>query len=490
MNYEVTIGLEIHTELSTETKLFCSCSARAFGAEPNTNICPACYGMPGTLPRLNRRAVELGMKAGMLLGCEINRVSSFDKKNYFYPDLPSGYQLTQWFSPIATNGFLDIEVPNNTVNPPKSTAKRIRIKQIHVEEDAGKLIHEGAHTLVDMNRSGVPLIEIVTHPDLSSAEEVEAFLDRLRTLLRFARISGAVMAKGELRCDVNLSVRPAGSDKSGVRVELKNMNSVEAIKKAIRYETARHLQALEGNGETVTAESRGWDETNQVSFSMRSKESAADYRYFPDPNVPPLIISEDWLSAVKAELPQLPEEKKRIYTEQYGLSEYDAAQISASFALCTCFEEAVKLSKNPKDTVNWLLSEVMSELNTRGIHRDELPLTGAALGKLVLLASSGRVSRNGARKILPVLFDSPDTDPSQYAEEQRLIISTDTAMLSKVAKEAIAADPKSVSDYLSGKEKAFMALFGRCMKALNGNCDPQALREALNEELSKLTAPN
>ncbi len=490
MNYEVTIGLEIHTELSTETKLFCSCSAHAFGAESNTHICPACYGMPGTLPRLNRRAMELGMKAGMLLGCEINRVSAFDKKNYFYPDLPSGYQLTQWFSPIATNGFLDIEIENNAVNPHENRKKRIGIKQIHIEEDAGKLIHEGTHTLVDMNRSGVPLIEIVTHPDLSSAEEVEAFLDRLRTLLRFARISGAVMAKGELRCDVNLSVRPAASTISGVRVELKNMNSVEAIKKAIRYETARHIQAIEGNGETITAESRGWDETNEVSFSMRSKESAADYRYFPDPNVPPLAVSDEWLAAVKTELPELPEEKRQRYIEQYGLSEYDATQISASLTLCTCFEEAVKLSKNPKDTVNWLLSEVMSELNARGIHRDELPLKGTALGKLVLLASSGRVSRNGARKILPVLFDSPETEPSKYAEDHDLIISTDTALLAKVASEAVAADPKSVSDYLSGKEKAFMALFGRCMKALNGNCDPQALRQALNEELSKLTAPN
>lgn len=479
MNYEAVIGLEIHTELATESKLFCSCSARAFGAEPNTHICPACYGMPGVIPRLNRRAVELGMKAGMLLGCGISPVSSFDKKNYFYPDLPSGYQLTQWFSPIATSGFLDIEIEEHAVNPPKTSVKRIRIKQIHLEEDAGKLIHSGNSTLIDLNRSGVPLIEIVTQPDLSSAEEVEAFLDKLRTLLRFAKISGAVMAKGELRCDVNLSVRPEGSDGNGVRVELKNMNSVEAIKKAIKYEIERHVGALEGSGTQVTAETRGWDETKEETFSMRSKESAADYRYFPDPSVPILRIDDGWLSSVREELPELPHEKKRRYVETYGLSVYDAAQITASIALCDCFEAAVRVSNAPKDAVNWLLSEVMSELNLRGIHRDELPLSGEALGRLIVLVRGGRVSRSGARRILPLLFDQPETDPEEYATAHGLIISADAELLYKVAQEAVNADPKSVSDYLNGRERAFMALFGKCMKALGGNCDPQALKQAL-----------
>lgn len=479
MIYEAVIGLEIHTELATETKLFCSCSAHAFGAEPNTHVCPACYGMPGTLPRLNRRAVELGIKAGLLMGCRINPVSTFDKKNYFYPDLPSGHQLTQWFSPICTDGFLEIDTPNNAVNPRETVRKRVGIKQIHLEEDAGKLIHDGEYTLIDMNRSGVPLIEIVTRPDLSSAEEVEAFLDKLRTLLRFTRISGAVMAKGELRCDVNLSIRPVSSDKSGVRVELKNMNSVDAIKKAIKYETERHIRALNGEGEPIKAETRGWDETAQVSFSMRSKENAADYRYFPDPNIPPVYIDEDMLARVKAKLPELPEEKKQRYISEYGLSEYDAAQITASLALCTCFEETVRGSKAPKDAVNWLLSEVMSELNTRGIHRDDLPLSGEALGKLILLTAGGKVSRAGARKILPVLFDAPDTDPIDYAERNGLTISADTDTLRRVAREAVDADPKAVNDYLGGREKAFMSLFGRCMKTLGGNCDPQALKREL-----------
>ena len=480
MNYEAVIGLEIHTELATETKLFCSCSAHAFGAEPNVNICPACCGMPGTLPRLNRRAVELGMKAGLLLGCRINAVSAFDKKNYFYPDLPSGYQLTQWFSPIASDGHLDIDISDNgAVNYGKTRLKRIGIKQIHIEEDAGKLIHGGGHTLVDMNRSGVPLIEIVTRPDLSTAEEVEGFLDRLRTLLRFARISGAVMAKGELRCDVNLSVRPADSEVSGVRVELKNMNSVEAIKKAIKYETERHIRALMGEGEPIVPESRGWDEKKEESFSMRAKESAADYRYFPDSNVPPLRIDGEWLSSIRAELPELPEEKKRRYTEEYGLSNYDASQLASSLALCDCFEDAVKVSDSPKDAVNWLLSEVMSEMNTRGIPRDELPLSGEALGKLILLTRSGRISRASARRILPVLFDHPNTDPAEYAEGNGLTVTADVDLLYKTAREAVSADPKSVADYLGGKDKALMALFGRCMKALKGNCDPIALREAL-----------
>lgn len=537
MNYEAVIGLEIHAELATESKLFCSCSAHAFGAEPNTHVCPACYGMPGALPRLNRRAVELGMKAGMLLGCEINRLSSFDKKNYFYPDLPTGYQLTQWFSPIASNGFLDIgelghtsngsqegisctasngfldigglgytsngshegisctasdsfmdigvETGKDAVNLRKNAGKRIGIKQIHLEEDAGKLIHEGEYTLVDMNRSGVPLIEIVTRPELSSAEEVEAFLDRLRTLLRFARISGAVMAKGELRCDVNLSVRPAGSDISGVRVELKNMNSVDAIKKAVKYEIDRHIRALRGEGETLIEESRGWDEAAQVSFSMRAKESAADYRYFPDPSVPPIYIDEAWLERVRGELPELPEVRKHRYMAEYGLSEYDASQITSALSLCLCFEGAVKVSKNPKDTVNWLLSEVMSELNSRGIPKESLPLSGEALGKLILLTAGGKVSRAGARRILPVLFDAPETEPLEYAERNGLIITTDTDTLYKVATDAVNADPKSVSDYLGGREKALMALFGKCMKALGGNCDPQELKRVLVEVIRR-----
>lgn len=482
MKYESVIGLEIHTELSTESKLFCSCSAHAFGSDPNTHVCPYCYGMPGVLPRLNRAAVELAMKSGLLLGCDISPVSTFDKKNYFYPDLPSGYQITQWFSPIAKDGFLDIELKEKDGSTFK---KRIGIKQIHLEEDAGKLIHEGAHTLIDMNRSGVPLIEIVTRPDLSTAEEVEAFLDKLRTLLRFARISGAVMAKGELRCDVNLSVRPTGSDQNGVRVELKNMNSVEAIKKAVKYETERHIQALEGNGEPITAESRGWDEAQCVSFPMRSKESAADYRYFPDSNLPPLYIDGDWLSKVRAELPELPEEKKRRYMEDYGLNEYDAAQISASLRFCQCFEEAVKVSKSPKDTVNWLLSEVMSELNSRGIHRDELPLSGETLGKIILLTVSGKITRSGARKILPVIFDAPETDPVEFAEKNGLTVSADSETLSKIAKETVNADLKSVSDYLGGKEKALMALFGKCMKALGGNCDPRLLKQALTTAIEE-----
>jgi aspartyl-tRNA(Asn)/glutamyl-tRNA(Gln) amidotransferase subunit B len=332
-----------------------------------------------------------------------------------------------------------------------------------------------------MNRSGVPLIEIVTRPELSSAEEVEAFLDRLRSLLRFARISGAVMAKGELRCDVNLSVKPVGSDVSGVRVELKNMNSVEAIKKAIKYETERHIRALEGNGPPIVAESRGWDEGKSVSFSMRTKESAADYRYFPDANIPPLYVDEAWLSRIRAELPELPEERKRRYTEEYGLSEYDAGQITSSLALCLCFEEAVKISKKPKDTVNWLLSEVMSELNSRRLTKDELPLSGEALGKIIILTAEGKINRAGARRMLPALFDNPKTDPTEYAERNGLTVSTDTDTLYRVARETVAADPKSVADYLGGREKAFMALFGKCMKALGGNCDPQALKKVLAE---------
>ena len=475
--FETVIGLEIHVELSTETKIFCPCSAHSFGSEANTNICPVCCGMPGAIPRLNRRVVEYGIKAATLLSCQINRDSAFDKKNYFYPDLPSGYQRTQWYSPLAVNGYLEIDT--------ESGKKKIGIKQIHLEEDAGKLIHRDNCTLVDLNRSGVPLAEIVTKPDLSSGKEVEAFLDTLRRLLRYARISGAVMAKGELRCDVNLSVRPKGSDVHGVRVELKNMNSVEAIKKAVEYERERHINAIL-NGETIPPETRGWDEEKQVSYTMRSKENAENYRYFPDCKIPPVHIDEEWLTAVQAELPEPPEVKKQKYASDYGLSVSDAARIAESIAFCECFEAAAEISGSPKDAVNWLTSEIAGELNARRLSREDLPKMGKSLGETILLLKSGRINRTGAREIVSKLFDIPDLNPKSYAETNGLILTVDEEKLNSVIADVIDSDPRSVSDYLDGKEKALMALFGKCMKALSGGCDPKILREALTRAVEKL----
>ena len=480
MRYETVIGLEVHVELATESKIFCSCSAHSYGAEPNSHVCPACCGMPGMLPVVNKRVVDFGMKAGMMLNCHINRTTTFDKKSYYYPDLPAAYQTTQWFAPVAVNGLVEIETSKGK--------KNVRIKQIHMEEDAGKLVHDIREdtTHVDFNRTSVPLIEIVSQPDLSSAEEVEAYLERLKTLLRYAKVAECEMAHGTMRCDVNLSVRPEGSDKLGVRTEMKNMNSIEAIKRAIEYETARHIDAIENGTEVLVQETRRWDDIKGKSFAMRSKETAGDYRYFPDPNVMPVVIDDAWYDAIKATLPEFPEVKRQRYTEEYGLSEYDAEQITKSIALCECFEGAYGVCKSAKDAANWMISEVMSILNVKKMTYDMLKLDGAVLGELIMLVTEGKVGRANAKKILAAMFEDSSIKPAEYAEKNGFIVSNDTSLIEKVVKEVVAADPKSVSDYKGGKEKALMSLFGKCMKELRGNCDPQTLRKVLIDTVNSL----
>ncbi|MBO5882870.1 MAG: Asp-tRNA(Asn)/Glu-tRNA(Gln) amidotransferase subunit GatB [Clostridia bacterium] len=478
MRYETVIGLEVHVELATSSKIFCSCSAHSYGAEPNSHVCPACCGMPGMLPVVNKRVVDYGMKAGMMLGCHINRTTTFDKKSYYYPDLPAAYQTTQWFAPVAVNGVVEIETSKGK--------KNVRIKQIHMEEDAGKLVHDIREdtTHVDFNRTSVPLIEIVSQPDLSSAEEVEAYLERLKTLLRYAKVAECEMAHGTMRCDVNLSVRPEGSNKLGVRAEMKNMNSIEAIKRAIEYETARHIDAIENGTEELRQETRRWDDIKGKSYAMRTKETAGDYRYFPDPNVMPVVIDDEWFDSIKASLPEFPEVKKERYISEYGLGEYDADQLTKSIALCECFEAAYGVCKSAKDAANWMISEVMSILNQKKMTYDMLDLDGKALGELILLVSGGTVGRANAKKILAAMFDDASIEPKAYAEANGYVVSNDTGMIEAVIKAVIAADPKSVADYKSGKEKALMALFGKCMKELKGNCDPQTLRKLLIDSIS------
>ena len=480
MNYETVIGLEVHVELATNSKIFCSCSAHSYGTEPNMHVCPACCGMPGMLPIVNKRVVDFGMKAGLMLNCHINRTTTFDKKSYYYPDLPAAYQTTQWFAPVAVNGFVEIQTSNGK--------KSVRIKQIHMEEDAGKLVHDIREdtTHVDFNRTSVPLIEIVSQPDLSSAEEVEAYLERLKNLLRYAKVAECEMAHGTMRCDVNLSVRPEGSDKLGVRTEMKNMNSIEAIKRAIEYETARHIDAIENGTETLVQETRRWDDIKGKSYAMRTKETAGDYRYFPDPNVMPVVIDEEWFESIKSTLPEFPEVKRARYIEEYGLGEYDAEQLSKSIALCECFEEAYKVTKNAKDSANWILSEVMSILNSRKMTYDMLTLDGKALGELILLVSDGKVGRANGKKILASMFDGAVDSVAEYAEKNGFIVSNDTGLVEKVVAAAIAQDPKAVSDYKNGKEKAIMSIFGKCMKELKGNCDPQVLRTILIDAVNKM----
>ena len=473
MRYETVIGLEVHVELATNSKIFCSCSAKSYGAEPNEHVCPACCGMPGMLPVVNKRVVDFGMKAGMMLNCDINRTTTFDKKSYYYPDLPAAYQTTQWFAPVAVNGLVEIETSKGK--------KNIRIKQIHMEEDAGKLVHDIREdtTHVDFNRTSVPLIEIVSQPDLSSAEEVEAYLERLKNLLRFAKVAECEMAHGTMRCDVNLSIRPEGSTEFGVRTEMKNMNSIEAIKRAIEYETARHIDAVENGTEVLRQETRRWDDIKGKSYAMRTKETAGDYRYFPDPNVMPVVIDDEWFNTIKNSLPEFPEVKKARYIEEFSLSEYDAEQLTKSIALCECFETANKVCGSAKDAANWMISEVMSILNSRKMTYDMLSVNGEALGELISLVSGGKVGRANGKKILAAMFDDETLVPEKYAQENGYIISNDTGLIEKIAKEAIAADPKAVSDYKSGKEKALMSIFGKCMKELKGNCDPGVLRQIL-----------
>jgi aspartyl-tRNA(Asn)/glutamyl-tRNA(Gln) amidotransferase subunit B len=420
------------------------------------------------------------MTAGMMLNCDINRTTTFDKKSYYYPDLPSSYQTTQWFAPIAVNGTVEIET--------SSGKKKIRIKQIHMEEDAGKLVHDIREdtTHVDFNRTSVPLIEIVSQPDLSSAEEVEAYLERLKMLLRYAKVAECEMAHGTMRCDVNLSVRPEGSDKLGVRTEMKNMNSIEAIKRAIEYETARHIDAIENGTETLVQETRRWDDIKGRSYAMRSKETAGDYRYFPDPNVMPVVIDDEWFESIKATLPEFPEVKRARYIEEYALSDYDAEQLTKSIALCECFEAAYAVCNNAKDAANWMISEVMSILNARKMTYDMLELDGKALGELILLVSGGKVGRANAKKILAAMFEDSSILPEKYAEANGFIVSNDTGLIEKTVKAAIEADPKAVSDYKGGKEKALMSLFGKCMKELKGNCDPQVLRKILIDTINSI----
>lgn len=471
MKYETVIGLEVHVELATKSKIFCSCSAE-FGAEQNDSVCPACCGMPGMLPIVNKKVVELGMTAGMMLNCDINRVTTFDKKSYYYPDLPCSYQTTQFFSPVCVNGTV-------TINTSKGQ-KDIRIKQIHMEEDAGKLVHDDwtDSSLVDFNRTSVPLCEIVSQPDLSSAEEVVAYLERLRSLLRFAKVSDCRFEQGSMRCDVNLSIRPEGSDVLGVRTEMKNMNSLSAIVRAIDYEVARHIDALENNTEKLVQETRRWDDVKGKSFPMRTKETAGDYRYFPDPNIMPIVIDDEWYDSVKNSLPELPEVKKQRYIEELGLGEYDADQLTQSRALCDCFEAAYAECGMAKEAANWLITDCMNMLNKRQMTADMLSINGKALGQLIKLVADDKVSRGNAKRILAVMFDQ-DIVPLEYAEKNGFIVSNDTGMIENVINAVIAADPKSVADFKSGKEKALMALFGKCMKELKGNCNPQVLRELL-----------
>ena len=477
MTWETVIGLETHVELATKTKIFCGCTT-AFGGEANTHCCPVCTGMPGTLPVLNEKVLEFAVKTGLALEGEITRSCKFDRKNYFYPDLPKAYQISQLYLPIVRRGKMPIRTPSGL-------EKVIRIHELHMEEDAGKLIHDPwlDETRCDYNRCGVPLIEIVTEPDFRFAEEVIAYLEKLRSTLQYLGVSDCKMQEGSLRCDVNLSVRPAGSRELGTRTEMKNLASFKAITRAIAYEARRQVELIEEGGR-VTQETRRWDENKDATFAMRSKENAQDYRYFPEPDIPPLELSEAYLEELRGQLPELAEEKMARYQTDYGLPEYDTQMITSQKALADFFEACVALGSDPKQTANWIMGQVLGQLSARGIEAKEMRLTPPTLSRLIQLVEEGRLNRNTAVKVLEALFDS-DGDVDAYVKAHALEQVSDPGLLAAAVETAFAANPQSILDFKAGKKKALGFLVGQVMREMKGKADPRAVNEAVLEKLEK-----
>lgn len=475
MKYEMVIGLEVHTELSTKTKIFCSCTTQ-FGGDPNTHCCPVCTGMPGTLPVLNKSVVEYAIRAGLATNCTITRLNKFDRKNYFYPDLPKAYQISQLYLPICQNGTVEIETG--------AGVKSIRIKEIHMEEDAGKLVHEPYEdaTLADYNRCGVPLLEIVSEPDFRSAEEVTAYLEKLKATLQYIGVSDCKMQEGSLRADVNVSVRPVGQEEFGVRTEMKNMNSFKAVARAIDYESKRQISVLEAGGRVIQ-QTRRWDDEKGESFAMRSKENAQDYRYFPEPDLPPVEIGDEWIERVAKELPELPDKKQRRYVEELGLPEYDSRMITADKAMADFFEAAADLCKKPKEVSNWIMGDLFRLLKEEGKEASELTLAPQNLAKLIGLIDKGVINRNTAKTVFEAMFKI-GVDPEVYVKEKGLEMVSDQGAVDAVIAQVIKDNPQSVADLKGGKEKAFGFLVGQCMKALKGKADPKVVNETLRKALA------
>ena len=472
--YETVIGLEVHVELATKTKIFCGCST-AFGGAPNTHTCPVCTGMPGSLPVLNRQVLEYAVAVGLATNCDITRYCKFDRKNYFYPDNPQNYQISQLYLPICRNGWVEIETGEGK--------KRVGIHEIHMEEDAGKLIHDEWEdcSLVDYNRSGVPLIEIVSEPDMRSAEEVIAYLEKLRLLIQYLGASDCKLQEGSMRADVNLSVREMGAERYGTRTEMKNLNSFKAIMRAIEGERARQIDLLE-EGEDVIQETRRWDDTKGASYAMRSKEDAQDYRYFPDPDLTPVRISDEWLEGRRAALPEFRTEKMKRYREEYEIPDYDIEIITGSKHLADIFEETVAICKEPKKVSNWLMGEMMRLLKEQGREPEDIVFSPGHLAELIAMTDAREINGTVAKEVFEVMF-AEDIDPRQYVEEKGLQTVNDAGALQKTLEEVIANNPQSVADYRGGKEKALGFLVGQTMKAMKGKADPGLVNQMLREML-------
>ena len=480
IKYEPVIGLEVHAQLLTESKIFCGCSTQ-FGREPNSNACPVCAGFPGVLPVLNRKVVEFTIRTGLATHCEIAKSSRLARKHYFYPDLPKDYQISQYELPLCTNGYLDISVG--------ADSKRIRLTRIHIEEDAGKNIHDmhGDSSLVDLNRTGVPLMEIVSEPDLRSPEEAGSYLRSLRTILRYLEVSDGNMEEGSFRCDANISVRPEGTSGLGTKTELKNLNSFKAVESALRYEIDRHIETLSEGGQLIQ-ETRLWDVDREVTRSMRSKEFAHDYRYFPDPDLLPLVVEEKWVNDIRASMPELPDSRKARFMSQYQLPAYDAELLSTRKDVADYFETALKKHANAKAISNWVVGDVFRVLKERKLDDEPYirswPLQARQIGELVRLIDEGKISGKIAKTVFEAMLDS-DRSPQDIVAEKGLEQVSDSASIETAIDEILAAHPKQVGEYKAGNEKIFGFLVGQIMKATKGKVNPQKANEILKEKLNK-----
>lgn len=474
--YETVIGLEVHVELHTRSKIFCGCSTE-FGAPPNSHTCPICLGHPGVLPVLNRQAVEYAIKAAMALNCVVGDVSKFDRKNYFYPDSPKAYQISQYDQPIGEHGWIDIEV--------NGTTKRIGITRLHLEEDAGKLTHvDGGFTsLVDFNRVGTPLIEIVSEPDISSPEEARAYLEKLRSIMQYCEVSDVKMEEGSLRCDANISLRLYGQEKLGTRTELKNMNSFRGVQRGLEYEQFRQEQVLE-EGEAVIQETRRWDEAQSKTMAMRGKEESHDYRYFPDPDLVTLHIDMPWKERIRASIPELPDQRKARYTSEYGLPEYDAAVITSSKALADLLENSLQHTKDAKAVSNWIMGDLLGYLNSVNVELSDVKLTGQGLGEMIGLLGQGTISSKIAKTVFKEMLETGKL-PQQIVEEKGLVQISDEGAIMAIIEQVVANHPQSVEDYKAGKQKASGFLVGQVMKESKGKANPGLVNKLLAEVLNR-----
>ncbi len=479
MKYEAVIGLEIHCELKTKTKIFCGC-ATGFGAEQNTHVCPVCLGLPGVLPTVNKRVVEFGIKAGLATNCTINKYSKFDRKNYYYPDLPKNWQTSQYDLPIAEHGWVDIDVDGEK--------KRIRLTRIHMEEDAGKLVHSGttikdsATSNVDYNRTGVPLLEIVSEPDLRSAEEARAYMEKIKAIMEYIDVSNCRMEEGNLRADINVSLRPAGTEELGTRTEMKNINSFKNLEDAINYEIERQEEVLEDGGHVIQ-ETRTFDPARGITLSMRSKENAHDYRYMPEPDLPPIVTSEETIEKYRSELPELPDARRARLEKEYGLSDYDAGIITSSRAMAEYFDAVVATGADPKLAANWIMGDLAKNLNEDGIDIVKSPVSAERLGKMIGLIMKDTISGKIAKKVFKEMWTNED-DPEKIVKDKGLVQITDTGAIEAAVDAAIAANPKAVAEYKGGKKKAIGALVGQVMKATRGKANPQMVNQMLAEKLA------